>query len=104
MTDYGPQITAARLYRKTSKTGATYFAGRLGLMKVALLKSKDNADDGSEIWNLVLSEAPVKLASQAGNERTPNRAARAHASAEGRRSRTAESARSFDDPIPFLGA
>ena len=55
---YKPSFSAARLYRKTSKTGATYFTGRMGGVKVALLKSKDAADDGGEIWNLVFSEAP----------------------------------------------
>lgn len=60
MSDYGPQFTAARLFRKQSTKGTTYFVGRMGLLKVALLKSKDTADDGSEIWNLVVSEAPQK--------------------------------------------
>ena len=56
-SDYGPSFTAAKLYRKTSKTGSTYFTGRMGSVKVALLKSKEAADDGGEIWNLVFSEA-----------------------------------------------
>ncbi len=47
-----------RLYRKTSAKGATYFAGRLGGAKVALLKSRDTAEDGGEIWDLLISEAP----------------------------------------------
>ena len=55
--DYKPSFTAARMYRKKSKTGATYFTGRMGSVKLALLKSKEAADDGSEIWNLVFSEA-----------------------------------------------
>lgn len=59
MSDYGPSLNACRLYRKTSKNGATYFVGRWGMLKVAMLKSKDTADDGSEIWNLVVSQAPA---------------------------------------------
>ena len=59
MSDYGPSISACRLYRKTSAKGVTYFTGRWGMMKVALLKSKDVADDGAEIWNLVVSQAPA---------------------------------------------
>ncbi len=55
---YGPSIQVARLFRKTSAKGAEYFAGRWGGAKIALLKSRDVADDGGEIWHLVLSEAP----------------------------------------------
>jgi hypothetical protein len=54
---YGPSFTAAKLYRKPSKNGGTYFTGRMGGVKVALLKSKDTTDDGEEVWNLVFSEA-----------------------------------------------
>ena len=55
---YGPSIQVARLFRKTSANGAEYFTGRWGFAKVALLKSRDVADDGAKIWHLVLSEAP----------------------------------------------
>lgn len=55
---YGPQIQVARLFRKTSAKGTEYFTGRWGFAKIALLKSRDVADDGGEIWHLVLSEAP----------------------------------------------
>jgi hypothetical protein len=48
-----------RLYRKTSAKGATYFVGRLGGAKVALLRSRDTAEDGGEIWDLLVSEAPA---------------------------------------------
>jgi hypothetical protein len=47
--DYGPSFTIARLYKKTSANGTTYFTGRMGLAKIALLKSNETADDGSEI-------------------------------------------------------
>ena len=60
MADYGPQVTLARLYRKQSAKGATYFRGRLGMANIVLLKSKDFAYYGNEIWNLVLSEAPKR--------------------------------------------
>lgn len=56
--DYGPSFRLAKLYRKTSKSGATYFSGRLGFARATLLKSKEVGDDGAEIWNLVISEAP----------------------------------------------
>src|SRR6476659_8415712 len=59
MADHGSQITAARRYRRRLASGNDYFAGRRGACKVALLKSRDVADHGAEIWNLVLSEAPA---------------------------------------------
>ena len=60
-TDYPPSIRAAKLYRKASKNGQTYFVGRLGFLKVALLKSKTEVgDDGAEIWNFMVSEAPQR--------------------------------------------
>ena len=57
MTIYAPSFTAARLYRKTSKSGSDYFVGRWGGAKITLLKSRETADDGGEIWELKLSEA-----------------------------------------------
>jgi len=59
MSDYPPQIRVAKLYRKTSRNGSTYFAGRWGGAKVALLKTQEAADNGDEVWALVLSEAPA---------------------------------------------
>src|ERR1700687_3176160 len=58
MSDYGPQVKLARLYEKTSKTGNQYFVGRLGMAKVAVLKSKEVAEDGSPMWDVLLQEAP----------------------------------------------
>ena len=47
--EYPPAFAAAKLYRKQSKSGSTYFSGRWGGARIALLKSKDVADDGAEI-------------------------------------------------------
>jgi hypothetical protein len=58
MSDYGPQVKLARLYEKTSKTGNQYFVRRLGMAKVAVLKSKEVAEDGSPMWDVLLQEAP----------------------------------------------
>jgi hypothetical protein len=40
------------------KTGNQYFVGRLGMAKVAVLKSEEIAEDGSPMWNVLLQEAP----------------------------------------------
>lgn len=55
---YGPSIHVARLFEKTSANGNPYFVGRWGGAKVALLKAREPAEDGTPVWNLLLSEAP----------------------------------------------
>jgi hypothetical protein len=57
MSDYGPSLKAFRLYKKTSAKGTTYFSGRSGNLKIVVLKSKDVADDGTEIWDVLYSQA-----------------------------------------------
>ena len=57
MADYGDQVTLARVYEKVSKkSGNKYFVGRIGLAKIAILRSKETAENGDAIWNIVLSE------------------------------------------------
>jgi hypothetical protein len=46
------------LYETTSKNGATYYRGRMGMVNVVLLKTKEASDTGQAIWSLVVSEAP----------------------------------------------
>jgi hypothetical protein len=60
MSEYGPSLTALKLYKRTSQKGTTYFTGRMGRLKVALLKSNETTDDGFEIWNLVYQQADEK--------------------------------------------
>lgn len=55
---YPQSFKAAALYEKTSANGNQYFTGRMGGVRVTLLRSKDVAEDGSAIWNLMFSEAP----------------------------------------------
>jgi hypothetical protein len=69
-TNRPPSFQLTRLFRKKSAQGATYFAGRLGNARLVLLKSSDTADDGAEIWNLLISEAP-KRDNEAGQRQEP---------------------------------
>ena len=87
-TDYPPSFRACKLYRKKSKAGATFFSGRWGGAKIALVKTKDVADNGEEIWALLLSEAPQK-------DEQPSQA-KPNAPAAPYKSRTLD-----DDAIPF---
>ena len=59
--DYAPSFPLCRLFRKTSKrTEQDYWVGRLGMAKVVLLKSRETADDGGEIWHLMVQQADDK--------------------------------------------
>ena len=62
---YGPSFRACKLYRRKSQKGTTYFAGRWGGLRATVVKSKEVAEDGTPIWNLLASEAPPK---QDGNQ------------------------------------
>lgn len=58
MSNFGPNVKIARVYKKTSAKGNEYFTGRMGAAKVAIMKSREVADDGGEIWEIVLSPGP----------------------------------------------
>jgi hypothetical protein len=71
---HAPSFALTRLFRKKSeKTGATYFTGRLGGARVVLLKSKETSEDGGEIWNLLVSEAPKRDSEQPQRQQQPER-------------------------------
>jgi hypothetical protein len=94
MSDYGPQVKLARLYEKTAKTGNQYFVGRLGMAKVAVLKTKEVAEDGSPMWDVLLSEAPTK-----SDTRSAGGAVKSATVGDDQRRDDARS--SLNDPIPF---
>jgi hypothetical protein len=97
MSDYGPQVKLARLYEKKSKTGNQYFIGRLGMAKVAVLKSKEVAEDGSPMWDVLLQEASSeqRRKPEAREEAQPEATAPAAAAAP------YSAKRLPDDSIPF---
>ena len=87
----------ARLYEKTSKTGNQYFVGRLGLPKVAVLKSKEVAEDGSPMWDVLVQEAPSEPRRKPeAKEEQPHEATAPAAAAQ-----PYSEKRLRDDPIPF---
>jgi len=93
--DYAPSFPLCRLFRKTSKrTQQDYWVGRLGMAKVVLLKALETADDGGEIWHLMVQQADDKP-----KEAKPSPAERAKVNdppAETRSPRPMP-----NDPIPF---
>jgi len=63
-SDHPPSIPLTRLFERTSKKGTHYLTGRLGAAKIVVLKSNDTTDDGTPIWNVLLSPAPPKPATE----------------------------------------
>jgi hypothetical protein len=114
---FAPSFTAATLYRKTSTTGGTYFTGRMGGVKVALVKSAERADDGGEMWSLLSSEAapyvpkdgaaPKRKTYVTGDPQRPLDSARRPAGkpagkpAETPSEAQARQSATMNDPIPF---
>jgi hypothetical protein len=96
--DYAPSFPLCRLYRKTSKrTEQDYWVGRLGMAKVVLLKARETADDGGEIWHLMVQQADDKSRQQ---DSKPSPEDRAKANDPLPSDRT--SSRSMpNDPLPF---
>jgi len=61
MSDYGPGIKVCRVYEKTSEAGNTYFVGRWGAARINILRSRETADDGTPIWEVLFYSAPAPL-------------------------------------------
>lgn len=58
MSEYGPSLRLCAMYKRTSQAGKTFFTGRMGFNKVALVKTSKTTDDNVEIWSLLISEIP----------------------------------------------
>jgi len=103
MSDYGPSIKVARVFEKTSKSGNRYFIGRWGGARIVLLKSKDAAEDGPPIWDVLLQEAPAKSDDkpQERPQREPSNETKPTPSAADERAKRDYARPSLDDPIPF---
>ena len=60
MADYGPSIPVCKLWQRTSANGVTYFAGRLGGLRVAVIPVRDRQGDDDATHTLMFSEAPAR--------------------------------------------
>jgi hypothetical protein len=107
---YTPSIPLTRLYEKTSKNGNVYLVGRLGGTRITVLKSREVADDGGAVWNVLLQEAPQSKAASAAPEQRDGYGTARDSGEPQRRRQTAEpdtSARGegqrgrLDGPVPF---
>lgn len=112
MSNYNSSFPVAKLYKKTSARGNTYFVGRWGGARVTLLLSNETAEDGGEVWNLMLGEAPAKREGQNGAQRS-NSANERQSEPEAQRPENGKQGASvaqrdwqrpadrLNDPIPF---
>jgi hypothetical protein len=93
-TNYPQSFQVAKLFRRKSEKGNTYFVGRWGGARVTVLKSKETTDDGTEVWALMLGEA--KRDNEASQRQEPPRP-------EPERQQAARSSwqKPLDDEIPF---
>ena len=94
--DYDPPIVAAKLRKRISKKGAEYLAGYMGLLRVVVLKTNETADDGSDIYNLIFSQAEDRRQRQDTKPSPAERAKVNDPPAETRSSRPMP-----NDAIPF---
>ncbi len=78
-TTFAPSFTAARLFEKTSAKGNTYLTGRMGSIRVTLMKSRETAEDGSPIWEMKFAEAPPYQPKSDGKPARGSQAVRDHA-------------------------
>ena len=81
-----------------------YFTGRWGGARVSLLKSKDTAEDGGEIWDLMLAEAPPPKQQEGSAGEDPRRDYQRPAAKPAQPERQADGGRPIDDAIPFAPA
>lgn len=70
---YPPQVRLGRLYEKTSKSGNVYLSGRIGMARIVIVKSREPTDDGTAMWDILLSQAPDR--SQKAGERAEDKSA-----------------------------
>lgn len=95
MSDYGPSIKVCRVYEKVSAKGNTYFTGRWGSARINILKSRETADDGTPIWEVLLQEVPATQTTE--SRRTPREKAEAPAQPQ----ESWHPSIPDDDPVPF---
>lgn len=59
---YPASITVTKLYERTSAKGNQYMTGRIGGVKIAVLKTPETDDEGHPIWVMKFSPAPARSA------------------------------------------
>ncbi len=72
MSDCGPSITAARLYKKTSAKGTTYFVGRIGLVQVGAAPIERPRATTAARYGTSSTSRPTRSAGSTSSQRARN--------------------------------
>lgn len=83
-----PMLQAAKLWEKTSAKGNTYLIGRLGGVRILILRNRDAGTEGEPDWHLFFADG------QRAAEASPQ-------PAQPRRQRPAYTRRSEPPPAPY---
>jgi hypothetical protein len=57
-----PMLQAAKLWEKTSAKGNVYLIGRLGGMRILILRNRDAGSDGEPDWHLFFTDGAPRAA------------------------------------------
>jgi hypothetical protein len=93
---------AARLWEKTSAAGNSYLIGRLGGVRVLILRNRDAGTEGEPDWHLFFADR-VPRATEASPQPASAQPRQRSAYRRQQRSETASPSdpRPFDDEIPL---
>jgi hypothetical protein len=97
-----PMLKAAKLWEKTSAAGNTYFIGRLGGVRILILRNRDAGAEGEPDWHLFFADGSPRAA-EASLQPASAEPRRCSAYRRQQRSEAASSSdpRPFDDEIPL---
>ena len=95
-------LQAARLWEKTSAAGNTYLIGRLGGVRILILRNRDAGSEGEPDWHLFLADGAAR-ASEDSPQPASAEPRRRSAYRRQQRSEAAQPSdpRPFNDEIPL---
>jgi hypothetical protein len=98
-----PMLQAAKLWEKTSAKGNTYLIGRLGGVRVLILRNRDAGAEGEPDWHLFFADGAQRAAEESAgppSAQPPRRAA--HRPHQRQAALPSDNdPRPFDDEIPL---
>jgi hypothetical protein len=97
-----PILQAAKLWQKTSAKGSVYLVGRMGGVRVLVLRNRDAGAEGEPDWHLFFADGAPRT-SEASPQPATTEPRHRSAYRGRRRSESAPPSdpRPFDDEIPF---
>jgi hypothetical protein len=76
MTGTSTMLQAAKLWEKTSAVGNTYLVGRLGGVRVLVLRNRAAGTEGEPDWHLFFADGSDKPRQAASESRKPTSSSR----------------------------